>query len=209
MVSNRVRLVIQAVDPLSRAGLSHLVTRRPDIELLPDSRLSDAEVVAIAVPTMTTPTMAQMRRTAQTTDARFLLVLDRLDDIDLLSAIEIGVVAVLWRAEVTAERFTQAVLNAGRGGSELPAEVQTRLIAALAAYQRNVLAPLGLTAGGLDEREVDVLRYIADGLDTSEIAAKMLYSERTVKSILYGLTSRLQLRNRSHAVAYALRAGIL
>jgi DNA-binding NarL/FixJ family response regulator len=56
---------------------------------------------------------------------------------------------------------------------------------------------------------VEVLRLLADGLDTSEIAHKLAYSERTVKNVVHDVTTRLQLRNRSHAVAYALREGLI
>ena len=48
-----------------------------------------------------------------------------------------------------------------------------------------------------------------EGLDTSEIAVSLSYSERTIKNVLHEVTSRLQLRNRSHAVAYALRNGLI
>ena len=54
-----------------------------------------------------------------------------------------------------------------------------------------------------------VLRLVADGHDTAEIARELCYSERTVKNVLHDLTTRLQLRNRSHAVAYALREGLI
>jgi DNA-binding NarL/FixJ family response regulator len=54
-----------------------------------------------------------------------------------------------------------------------------------------------------------VLRLVADGLDTAEIATKLSYSQRTIKNILHDITSRLHLRNRSHAVAYALRHGLI
>jgi DNA-binding NarL/FixJ family response regulator len=56
---------------------------------------------------------------------------------------------------------------------------------------------------------VEVLRLIADGFDTREIASKLSYSERTVKNVLHGITTRLRLRNRAHAVAYALRNGLI
>nr|WP_269327708.1 helix-turn-helix transcriptional regulator [Kineosporia mesophila] len=79
----------------------------------------------------------------------------------------------------------------------------------MAELQRVVLIPRGLTPSGLERREVEVLALIADGLDTAEIAERMQYSERTVKNILSGVMARLGLRNRSHAVAYALRAGLL
>jgi DNA-binding NarL/FixJ family response regulator len=50
---------------------------------------------------------------------------------------------------------------------------------------------------------------MADGLDTGEIAGELCYSERTVKNVIYEMTSRLNLRNRPHAVAYAMQAGVI
>ena len=54
-----------------------------------------------------------------------------------------------------------------------------------------------------------MLRLVAEGLDTSEIAEKTSYSELTVKNVLHEVTTRLQLRNRAHAVGYALRNGLI
>jgi len=54
-----------------------------------------------------------------------------------------------------------------------------------------------------------VLRLVSDGHDTSEIATTLCYSERTVKNVLHDVTTRLNLRNRSHAVAYAMREGLI
>ena len=61
----------------------------------------------------------------------------------------------------------------------------------------------------LTDREVDVLRLLSEGWDTAEIASKLAYSERTVKNVIHDITARLQLRNRSHAVAYAVRQGLI
>ncbi len=56
-------------------------------------------------------------------------------------------------------------------------------------------------------RERDVLELLADGYTTREIAQRMAYSERTIKNILQAITSRLRVRNRTQAVAHALRNG--
>jgi len=72
-----------------------------------------------------------------------------------------------------------------------------------------VLDPIGANSAKLTTREIEVLRLLADGYDTAEIAEKMCYSERSVKHIIQGVTQRLNLRNRPHAVAYALRAGMI
>ena len=59
----------------------------------------------------------------------------------------------------------------------------------------------------LTARERTMLALIADGLSTREVARRMCYSERTIKNILQDVTTRLALRNRTQAVAWALRNG--
>ena len=60
-----------------------------------------------------------------------------------------------------------------------------------------------------DRRPCPVLRLVAEGLDTGEIARQLAFSERTIKSVLHDVTTRLQLRNRAHAVAFAVREGFI
>ena len=62
---------------------------------------------------------------------------------------------------------------------------------------------------GFTEREIDVLKLVAEGCDTAEIANRLAYSQRTIKNILHDVTTRFNLRNRAHAIAYALRAGVI
>jgi DNA-binding NarL/FixJ family response regulator len=62
-------------------------------------------------------------------------------------------------------------------------------------------------ASGPNSRERDVLMLLADGFSTREVARRLCYSERTIKNIVQEFTSRLQLRNRTQAVAYAVRRG--
>ncbi|GGZ25609.1 hypothetical protein GCM10010300_81250 [Streptomyces olivaceoviridis] len=61
----------------------------------------------------------------------------------------------------------------------------------------------------LSDREVDVLRCLASGLDTAETVQKVGYAEHTVKHVLHGLQTRLQLKNRAHLVAFAYQHGYL
>jgi DNA-binding NarL/FixJ family response regulator len=91
----------------------------------------------------------------------------------------------------------------------VPPDLLGRLLDQVGRLQRQVLAPRGLTFTGLATREIEVLRLVADGLSTGEIAVELCYSERTVKNVLHDITTRLHLRNRSHAVAYALRQGLI
>jgi DNA-binding NarL/FixJ family response regulator len=72
---------------------------------------------------------------------------------------------------------------------------------------RTVRRPDGHCPAGLTKREHDVLELVAEGLSTRQVARRLAYSERTIKNVLQNLTTRLQLRNRTQAVAYAVRRG--
>ena len=61
----------------------------------------------------------------------------------------------------------------------------------------------------LTGREAEVLRLVADGLDTAEVAEELAYSESTIKGVLAKLMTRLEARNRCHAVAIVLRQGLI
>lgn len=63
--------------------------------------------------------------------------------------------------------------------------------------------------GELTTRDVDVLRLLADGLSTAGIAEDLAYSESTIKNVIHDLVSQLGARNRAHAVAMAIRAGVI
>lgn len=64
-------------------------------------------------------------------------------------------------------------------------------------------------ASPLTEREHDVLELIAQGEPTREVAVRLCYSERTVKNVLHDVTVKLGARTRSHAVARAVRNGLI
>jgi DNA-binding NarL/FixJ family response regulator len=61
----------------------------------------------------------------------------------------------------------------------------------------------------LARRERDVLALMADGLSTREVALRLCYSERTIKNVLQDLMLRFQFRNRTQAVAWAVRHGLI
>ena len=127
----------------------------------------------------------------------------------VLRAITYGLVSVISRQEADFDRILRAVSGVREGRLEMPEVALGWLVNQIRAIQQDVLEPKGLTTAGLETREVDVLRLLADGLGTPEIATKLNYSERTVKNIIHGVLTRLKLRNRAHAVAFALRNGAL
>ena len=66
-----------------------------------------------------------------------------------------------------------------------------------------------METGDLSQREVEVLRLVAQGLPNREIAETLCLSEHTVKSHLANILDKLQLRSRAHAAAYAVQAGLV
>lgn len=203
----RVSICVHAEDPVSQAGVMSSLRPRPEVALLEwgDEGARVAVVVADSVDEHT----LQVLRGLQRRGCRALLVVRAVDDGALAAAVEAGLSGLVRRADATPERLVQAVCSIARGDGTVPPDLLGRLLAQVGRVQRQLLSPRGFNLTGLSSREIEILRLIADGLDTSEIATTLSYSERTVKNVLHDVTSRLQLRNRSHAVAYALKQGMI
>ncbi|MEU6733953.1 response regulator transcription factor [Streptomyces physcomitrii] len=206
-IARRIPVTVAAPDPLSREGAASLLRHRPEIEMREDS--GPGTVALLVEDVLDEDALTRVRRLVRGEGTRAVLVTATLRENELLDVIGCGVGAIVWRREATAHRLVQAVLAAARGEGDLPADLLGRLISQVGTLHRGTAGRSGVPSLGLAPREVDVLRLIAEGLDTGEIAGKLSYSERTVKNVMHGLTTRLHLRNRAHAVAYALREGYI
>lgn len=209
-MSIRRRTHVHALDPVSAAGLRAQLLEHPQIELTEFAEDSDADSVAVvAADTLAEPTLVMVRRARRHGCRRVVLVCENPQSIDLFAAIEVGVCAILPRSDATTRRLARSVLSVAAGEAAMPADLLGRLIDSVARIQSDLLTPRGLRATGMADREVRILGLVADGMDTREIAGELNYSERTVKNILHDVTTRFQLRNRSQAVAYAVREGLI
>ncbi|MEU5636170.1 LuxR C-terminal-related transcriptional regulator [Streptomyces rishiriensis] len=202
-------VAVQASDPISREGAVSQLRGRPEVEIREDLSSAPGTVALLVEDTLDEAALARLRRIVRSESARAVLVVGTIRETELLDVIECGVGAIVWRREATAHRLVQAVVAAQRGDGDLPADLLGRLISQVGTLHRGAAGRPGAPSLGLAPREVDVLRLVAEGLDTGEIASKLSYSERTVKNVMHGLTTRLHLRNRAHAVAYALREGYI
>ncbi|WP_371482282.1 LuxR C-terminal-related transcriptional regulator [Kitasatospora sp. NBC_00315] len=205
----RIPVVVHAADPISRAGAVSQLKQCAAVRLAEEPSPGPGAVAVMLAETVDATVTATLRRLVRGGEVRVVLVVERMREAELLEAVECGVAAILWRREATAPRLGQAVLAAARGDGDLPADLLGRLIVQMGRLQRSVQGLPGFTPPGISERESDILRLVAEGWDTAEIASKLSYSERTVKNVLHGLTTRLHLRNRAHAVAHALREGYI
>ncbi|MFB9838545.1 helix-turn-helix domain-containing protein [Actinoallomurus acaciae] len=196
-----------ARDPIILVGLTTILGEHPQITPVHDPDQA-VQVVVFAAETLLPSVVRQLHEVAEQ-DVPIVLLADNLGEASLLTLIECGVVAFVDRRSMNNDELNEAVVAAAAGEGVMSRAALGRLMTLVRQMQTDVLAPMGINGAGLSPREVDVLRLVADGADTSEIARELAYSESTVKHVLYELTSRLKLRNRCHAVAFALRAGVI
>ncbi|MFI6294777.1 LuxR C-terminal-related transcriptional regulator [Nonomuraea sp. NPDC050790] len=205
----RIQVVVRAHDPISRAGVLSQLRQRPEVEIMETDRPENAHVGLVVADSVCEQTLGVLRTLRCHGDLRLVVVAGTVDDSGLLAIVEIGVSGVVRRAEASPERLVSVIRSATAGGGAMPPDLLGRLLAQVSRVQGDLLTPRGLSFSGLAEREIQVLRLIAEGYDTAEVAAELAYSQRTVKTVLHDITTRLHLRNRAHAVAYALRNGLL
>jgi DNA-binding NarL/FixJ family response regulator len=206
---DRIVVCLRAEDPISRAGVASQLRSRPEIRLTEEDEEGPAAVAVVVVDRIDEAALRTLRNIQRTVSARMALIATDIDDKQLVEAAECGVAGILRRSEATPERLVQVIGAVARGEGSVPADLLGRLLEQVSRLQSQVLAPRGLNFSGFTAREIEVVRLVAEGYDTGDIAAKLSYSERTIKNVLHELITRLHLRNRSHVVAYALREGLI
>lgn len=208
-MAGRIPVFVYAHDPVLQAGVASQLRGHPDVEVVQDDRPDDARVAVVVSDQVDSSTVTVIRGIQRNGVPRVVAVLSVLDTAGVLAAVEAGACGMIRRAEATTARLVEAVRSAANGDGTLSPDLLGGLLSRLGNLQSDVLRPLGLSFTGLNDREVEVLRLVADGYDTDEIAEKLCYSPRTVKNVLHDVTVRYHLRNRSHAVAFALRQGLI
>jgi DNA-binding NarL/FixJ family response regulator len=123
------------------------------------------------------------------------------DDERLERLARAGVSAILYRHELTPELLVATVRAVLQGRTSMPTDLLPRLLTKAGRADR--------VERGLSDRELAVLRMLADGEDTRGIAQGLCYSERTVKNVVHDVLTKLSCRTRAQAVATATRAGII
>ncbi|WNM30851.1 response regulator transcription factor [Streptomyces sp. Li-HN-5-11] len=205
----RVTVALYAADPILRVGVVQQLRQRTEVDLLADADAEEAQVSLVVVDHVDDEVAELLNRLRLNSSTRVGLVVSTLGSDALQRVIECGVAAVLRRGEADQDRLAHLVLATANGEGVLPGDLLGKLLNHVGAMQRSALDPRGLSLSTLTTREADMLRLVSEGLDTAEIARKTAYSERTVKNVLHEIITRLQLRNRAHAVGYALRNGLI
>ena len=120
----------------------------------------------------------------------------------VMDALGAGVRSVLIRSTITTRGLVTAIHSVQNDTASIPVDLMAQLVDQVNATRPKV-------PHRLNEREVDVLRYLSEGRETREIAESLGYSERTVKNVVHDLLMKMNCRNRAHAVATAARVGLI
>lgn len=120
----------------------------------------------------------------------------------LLAAVRAGALGYL-RKDADPEALTQAVRQVARGGSWLPPDLTRRVLNEFAHP-----APRQAQPDALTDRELTVLKLLAQGRTNAQMAEEMFVSEVTVRTHVSRIHDKLGVANRVQAALYALRTGI-
>ena len=149
-----------------------------------------------------------MRLILDTDASAKVLMLSAFDDRSLVvSAMSAGAVGYLLKS-VPPSELRERVRSAAQGEPVLDARSASHMIGAVRARDRR---PGGSSLEGLplSEREVDVLRLVADGMSNNEIAAKLYISSQTVKTHMERIGKKLGASGRAAAVKRGIETGAL
>lgn len=212
-MSQSIRILIADDHAVVREGLRALLDTEPGMELLAEAADGQQaiELAAQTRPDVILLDMMMPRKTGleaiseiKQADpaARILILTSFADDEQVFPAIKAGALGYLLK-DSSPEQLLQAIRDVARGEASLHPTIARKLIREL-----NQPPKLPPAADPLTEREVEVVKLVAQGLTNQEIAHTLVISERTVRTHVSNILEKLHLANRTQAALYALRTGL-
>jgi NarL family two-component system response regulator LiaR len=212
-MAETIRVLIADDHAVVRRGLRTLISSEPGMELV-DEAVDGAEAVQKAQalkPDVILLDLMMPRKNGleaiieikqESPEARILVLTSFAEDEKVFAAIKAGALGYLLK-DSSPEELLDAIRDIYRGESSLPPTIARKLIREL-----NRPSDLPPAKEALTDREVDILRLVAQGLTNQEIADKVMISEWTVRTHVRNILSKLHLANRTQAALYALREGL-
>ncbi|NDJ60886.1 MAG: response regulator transcription factor [Chloroflexi bacterium] len=212
-MSESIRIVLADDHAIVRKGLRTLIMSEPEMEVVAEAAdgVEVVELVRQHQPDVILLDMVMPRQSGleaivqikkENPEARILVLTSFAEDDKVFPAVKAGALGYLLK-DSSPEQLIQAIRDVHRGESSLHPAIALKLIRELS--RPSDLPP---TEEPLTEREVEVLKLVAQGLTNHEIADKLVLSERTVGNHIGNILSKLHLANRTQAALYALREGI-
>jgi DNA-binding NarL/FixJ family response regulator len=212
-----ITVVLADDQALVRRGFRLILEAEPDIEVVAEAEDGQQAIDAVRRhrPAMVLMDIqmpgldgleATRRILGQSGNQTRVLILTTFERDDyVFEALQIGASGFLLKTAPPEELLT-AVRVVSRGEALLSPSVTRRVIQEVTRHQRR--APRSPDLDRLTQRELEVLRLLAEGRSNAEIAAELYLSEATVKTHTSSILSKLGLRDRVQVVIFAYKQGI-
>jgi DNA-binding NarL/FixJ family response regulator len=145
--------------------------------------------------------------TANSPLARVVVLTISDDDADVVNAVMAGACGYLLK-DASVDQLVAGIRAAAAGESLISPQIAAKMLQLLRAQQSNADAAETIRSE-LSDREIQVLKLIANGKDNAEIARQLFISPKTVKNHISNILMKLQIENRIQAAVYAVRSGIV
>lgn len=215
--SAAVRVVVVDDQELFRRGLTMLLGVEPDIEVVGEAGdgVTAVDLVVDTVPDIVLLDVRMPKRGGletctrikeQVPSARIIMLTVSDEEGDLYEAVKNGASGYLLK-DSSIDEVAQAIRVVAEGQSLISPSMAAKLIDEFKEISRTD-REVG-TGPRLTDRELEVLRLVATGLNNREVAKQLFISENTVKNHVRNILDKLQLHSRMEAVMYAVREKLL
>ncbi|MET3963019.1 DNA-binding NarL/FixJ family response regulator [Marmoricola sp. OAE513] len=212
-----VRVVVVDDQELFRRGLTMLLGVEADIEVVGEAGdgVTAVDLVVETMPDIVLLDVRMPKRSgleacmqikAQAPSARIIMLTVSDEEGDLYEAVKNGASGYLLK-DSSIDEVAQAIRVVAEGQSLISPSMAAKLIDEFKEISRTD-REVG-TVPRLTERELEVLRLVATGLNNREVAKQLFISENTVKNHVRNILDKLQLHSRMEAVMYAVREKLL
>ena len=130
------------------------------------------------------------------------------EESDLYDAIKAGAAGYLLK-EIPIEEVADAIRSVWAGQSRISPSMASKLLTEFAAISKEADERPQMPAPKLTDREMEVLRLMAEGMNNKDIAKELYISENTVKNHVRNILDKLHMRSRMEAVIYAVKENLV
>jgi len=219
LVVEPIRVLVVDDHALFRRGLQMVLEQEPDIEVVGEAS-DGSEAVTQACETLPDIVLMDVRMPKRggidacaaiheaVPSSKIIMLTISDEEADLYDAIKAGAMGYLLK-EISIEEVASAIRAVYGGQSLISPSMASKLLAEFATMIKKTDDRQQVPTPRLTDREMEVLKLVAKGMNNRDIAKQLFISENTVKNHIRNILEKLQLHSRMEAVVYAVREKLL